>query len=205
MATSRFYILVSPNCLWRARKHREKLSTDSRRSCERIGLKACDGVTSAPEKREAACGGVYMAVDQYSCFRKTPSSRGKKVSFVNLSRLHRHALLFAACAKELLWLLQFLLANTVVAVHLRAVRSVKCKQSLSFAPATCACRRCAEPCNKLPLSFRRSFADPSRNLLQNSPANVIDLHHSQHRQEINNASVGAASLPIYKGAGSADM
>ena len=54
------------------------------------------------------------------------------------------------------------------------------------------------------LAFRRSFADLSRNLLQNSPANVIDLHHSQHRQEINTASV-AAYLPIYKGAGSANM
>ena len=53
------------------------------------------------------------------------------------------------------------LANTVVAVHLRAVRSVKCRQSPSFALATCGCRRCAEPCNKLPgLSpvFRGSFA-----------------------------------------------
>ena len=55
------------------------------------------------------------------------------------------------------------------------------------------------------LVFRRSFADLSRNLLQNSPANVIDLHQSQHRQGINNASVGAAYLPLYKGAGSANM
>ena len=55
------------------------------------------------------------------------------------------------------------------------------------------------------LAFRRSFADLSRNLLQNSPANVIDLHQSQHRQGTNNASVGAAYLPIYKGAGSANM
>ena len=46
------------------------------------------------------------------------------------------------------------------------------------------------------LDFRRSFADLSRNLLQNSPANVIDLRHSQHRQGINNASVGAAYLPL---------
>ena len=46
------------------------------------------------------------------------------------------------------------------------------------------------------LAFRRSFADLSRNLLQNSPANVIDLRHSQHRQGINNASVGAAYLPL---------
>ena len=53
------------------------------------------------------------------------------------------------------------LANTVAAVHLRAVRSVKCRQSPSFALATCGCRRCAEPCNKPPgLSpvFRGSFA-----------------------------------------------
>ena len=46
------------------------------------------------------------------------------------------------------------------------------------------------------LAFRRSFADLSRNLLQNSPANVIDLRHSQHRQGINSASVGAAYLPL---------
>ena len=54
-----------------------------------------------------------------------------------------------------------MLAHRIAAAHLRAVRSVKCKQSPSFALATCAGRRCAEPCNKLPgLSpvFRGSFA-----------------------------------------------
>ena len=59
------------------------------------------------------------------------------------------------------------LANTVAAVHLRAVRSVKCRQSPSFALVTCGCRRCAEPCNKLPgLSpvFRGSFAKLSPKL-----------------------------------------
>ena len=54
------------------------------------------------------------------------------------------------------------------------------------------------------LAFRRSFADLSRNLLKNSPANVIDLRHSQHRQGINNASVGVR-ISLYKGAGSANM
>ena len=43
-----------------------------------------------------------------------------------------------------------MLAHRIAAAHLRAVRSVKCKQSPSFALATCACRRCAEPCDKLP-------------------------------------------------------
>ena len=37
-----------------------------------------------------------------------------------------------------------MLAHRIAAAHLRAVRSVKCKQSPSFALATCACRRCAE-------------------------------------------------------------
>ena len=88
-----------------------------------------------------------------------------------------------------------MLANTIAAVHLRAVRSVKCKQSPSFALAPWLAGD-ARNLATSSLAFRRCFADLSRNLLQNSPANVFDWHHSQHRQGINNASVGAAYLPI---------
>ena len=66
-----------------------------------------------------------------------------------------------------------MLAHRIAAAHLRAVRSVKCKQSPSFALAGDV-RNLATSS----LDFRRSFADLSRNLLQNSPANVIDLRHS---------------------------
>ena len=140
---------------------------------------------------------IYMAVDQYSCFRKTPSSREKsffRESFATPSprpfvcSVRSGAIVAAAVV----------LANTVAAVHLRAARSsVKCRQSPSFALAACGCRDVRNRATGS-LAFRRSFADLSRNLLQNSPANVIDLHQSQHRQGINNASVGAAYLPLYK-------
>ena len=76
--------------------------------------------------------------------------REKRVSFANLSRLHRHALFVCSVHSGAIVAAAVMLANTVAAVHLRAVRSVKCKQSPSFALATCACRQCAEPCNKLP-------------------------------------------------------
>ena len=145
-----------------------------------------------------------MSVDQYSCFRKTPSSREKKSFFRESFATPSPRPFVCSVRSGAIVTAAVMLANTVAAVHLRAVRSVKCEQSPSFALATCACRRCGNLATSS-LAFRRSFADLSPNLLQNSPANVIDLHHSQHRQEINTASVGAAYLPIYKGAGSANM
>ena len=144
-----------------------------------------------------------MAVDQYSCFRKR-HLREKKSFFRESFATPSPRPFVCSVRAGAIVAAAVVLANTVVAVHLRAVRSVKCRQSPSFALATCGCRRCAEPCSKLPgLSpvFRGSFAK----LAPNSPANVIDLHQSQDRQGINNASVGAAYLPLYKGAGSANM
>ena len=102
-----------------------------------------------------------MAVDQYSCFLKTPSSREKTGFFRESFATPSPRPLVCSVRSGAIVSAAVMLANTVAAVHLRAVRSVKCEQSPSFALATCACRRCAEPCNKLPgLSpvFRGSFA-----------------------------------------------
>ena len=121
---------------------------------------------STSRQTKAQC----MAVDQYSCFRKTPSSREKEF----LSRIFRDSIATPFCLQRALW------------SHCGCC-SYACKHGSAGSHRH----------SPLPLSLAGDvFADLSRNLLQNSPANIIDLHHSQHRQGINNASVGAAYLPI---------
>ena len=86
-----------------------------------------------------------MAVHDYFCFRKMPSAR-RKVSFVNLSRLHRRGLLFAACALEPLWLLQ--LAVRFTSRLAATLREGSHHHGPSFGLTTFSCRGCAEACNK---------------------------------------------------------
>ena len=82
-----------------------------------------------------------MAVDQYSGFRKTPSSRENKF----LSRIFRDSIAkpfcLPFCLQHALWSHCGCCSYACTQdSRMRAVRSVKCKQSPSFALATCACR-----------------------------------------------------------------
>ena len=84
---------------------------------------------------------VHLAADEYSCFRKTPSSREKRFFRKSFATPSPRPCVCSVRSGAIVTA-ELMLANTVAAVHLRAVRSVKCKQSPSFALATCACWRC---------------------------------------------------------------
>ena len=104
---------------------------------------------------------THMAVDQYSCFRKTPSS-GEKSFFRESFATPSPRPFVCSVRSGAIVAAAVMLANTVAAVH-------------RHSPLPLALAGDVRNLATSSLAFRRSFADLSRNLLQNSPANMIDL------------------------------
>ena len=80
---------------------------------------------------------LYLAVDQYSCFRKLPSSRENNIIIHESFAIPSPSPFICSVRSGTIVVVVIMFAPRIAAAHLRAVHSVKCKLSSGICNTEC--------------------------------------------------------------------